>query len=88
MPGAGASDAAGRKRQDTYPELLAARRCRLVVIGLEVGGRMDTETVAFLRQLAAARARASEACRMPGQHPQMDWHAGGGGPARVCRVAA
>ena len=43
------------------PELLAARRCWLVVIGLEVGGRMDTETVTFLRQLAAARAREAPA---------------------------
>ena len=58
-PGAAASDAARRKRQETYPELLAARRCKLVVVGLEVGGRLTADTVTFLRLLADARARAA-----------------------------
>ena len=58
-PGAAASDAARRKRQETYPEILAARRCKLVVVGLEVGGRLTAETVTFLRLLADARARAA-----------------------------
>ena len=35
------------------------RRCKLVVLGLEVGGKFSHETVAFLRQLAKARARES-----------------------------
>ena len=54
-PGAAASDAARRKRQDTYPELSAARRCKLVVVGLQVGGRLS----AVPRLLADARARAA-----------------------------
>ena len=33
VPGKAAADARRRKRQTTYPELLAARRCRLVVLG-------------------------------------------------------
>ena len=47
-----------RKRERTYPELLQARRCRLVVMGFEVGGRWSEESVDFLRRLARARARA------------------------------
>ena len=35
--------AARRKRETTYPELLAARRCRLVVFGVKVGGRWNGE---------------------------------------------
>lgn len=30
---------AHRKEEATYPELLAARRCRLIVFGVEVGGK-------------------------------------------------
>ena len=33
-----AVDGARRKRHQTYPELVRARRCRLVVVGVEVGG--------------------------------------------------
>ena len=32
-------------------------RCRLVVLGMEVGGRISSGKCAFLRQLARARAR-------------------------------
>ena len=32
--------AARRKRHQTYPELVRDRRCRLVVVGVEVGGRL------------------------------------------------
>ena len=35
--GAVLEQAARRKRETTYPELLTARRCRLVVFGIEVG---------------------------------------------------
>ena len=38
QPGVSLARAAQRKRRHTYPELLRARRCRLVV-GLETGGR-------------------------------------------------
>ena len=43
----------------TYPELQPGgqARCRLVVFGLEVGGRFDRQAVALLRRLARARAR-------------------------------
>ena len=56
-PGRSVTAAARRKRHGTYPELLRARRCRLIVIGLEVGGRFGTEAATFLRLLARHRAR-------------------------------
>ena len=43
VPGKAAADAGRRKRQTTYPELLASRRCRLVVLAVEVGGRFGAE---------------------------------------------
>ena len=55
-PGHCIAAAARRKRQGTYPELQRARRCRLVVIGLEVGGRFGVEAATFLRLLARHRA--------------------------------
>ena len=39
QPGVALARAAQRKRRHTYPELLRARRCRLVVFGIETGGR-------------------------------------------------
>ena len=61
VPGKAATDAGRRKRQATYPELLAARRCRLVVLAVEVGGRFGAELADFLRRLAASKARAAPA---------------------------
>ena len=54
-----ALEQAARRKQRTYPELqLGGRgRCRLVVFGLEVGGRFSTSTLAFLRRLARVRGR-------------------------------
>ena len=50
--------AARRRKETSYPELVGPRsRCRLVVLGGEVGGRCSAETRSFLSQLAAARAR-------------------------------
>ena len=49
--------AANRKGRAVYPELLAARRCKLVVLGIEVGGRIGREALGFVRQLANAKAR-------------------------------
>ena len=46
-----------RKRHHTYPELLRSRRCRLLVLGLEVGGRWLPDGVAFVRLLARAKSR-------------------------------
>ena len=53
--------AALRKRRHTYPELERARRCRLVVFGVEVGGRWSREAAQFDRLLARARAAAAPA---------------------------
>ena len=61
VPGKAAADAGRRKRQTTYPELLAARRCRLVVLALEVGGRFApswrTSSAAWLLRRRAQRRR-------------------------------
>ena len=57
-PGIALREAARKKREDTYPEFLASERSRLVVFGLEVGGRWDAEALDFLRGLARAKARA------------------------------
>ena len=56
VPGKAAPDAGQRKR---HPKLLAARRCRLVVLALEVGGRFGAELADFLRRMAASKARAA-----------------------------
>ena len=50
--------AARRRKERTNPELAAPwSRCRLVVMASEVGGRWSSEALAFLRQLAKAKAR-------------------------------
>ena len=50
---------ARRSKERTYPELLNNRRCRLVVVGIEVGGRWSNEASNFICMLAKARARSS-----------------------------
>ena len=55
--GSAVAAAANRKWRETYPEMAVARRCKLVVVGIEVGGRFGAEAAAFLRKLAVARAR-------------------------------
>ena len=60
-PGQALVGAARRKRRQTYPELVRARRCRLVVAGVEVGGRFSTEAATWLRLLARHRAFAAPA---------------------------
>jgi hypothetical protein len=60
-PGAALARARQRK-ETTYPELLQTHgpgQCRLVVLAVEVGGRMSEETTTFLRLLAQARARSA-----------------------------
>ena len=59
QPGVALARAAQRKRRHTYPELLRARRCRLVVFGIETGGRWSEEAATFLRLLAQARAASA-----------------------------
>ena len=39
LDGAALARAARKKQEETYPELLHSRRCRLLVAGQEVGGR-------------------------------------------------
>ena len=49
---------ARRRKETTYPELVGRHaRARLVVMGVEVGGRFSTETQSFSSQLARAKAR-------------------------------
>ena len=49
---------ARKSKERTYPELLRSRRCRLVVLALETGGRWSPEATTFLRPLAQTKARA------------------------------
>ena len=62
VPGLALRDARRRKRRQTYRELRGARRCRLVVLGFEVGGRWHDESVDLVRRLACARALLAPAC--------------------------
>ena len=49
-----------RKRKErAYPELVHTGRCRLIVLGVEVGGRFSNEAANFVRSLAHARARSA-----------------------------
>ena len=53
----------------TYPDLVRARRCRLVVTGVEIGGRLGAEAATWLRLLArhhASAAPAAMACSVVG----------------------
>ena len=48
---------ARRDKERTYPEVVAARSCRLVVVAIETGGMWSEEAVEFTTQLAFAKAR-------------------------------
>ena len=50
-----AADGARRDKEDQYPELLHARRCSLVVVALENGGRWATEAADFVEELHCGR---------------------------------
>ena len=50
---------ARRSKERSYPEFGRASRCRLVVLGIEVGGRWSAEAANFVRLLARARARTA-----------------------------
>ena len=86
QPGVSLAGAAQRKRRHTCPELLRARRCRLVVFGLETGGRWSQEAVTFLRLLAQARAASAPPRRAPRCSGRLgaplEWHPFG------CRAAS
>ena len=65
-PWAGAEDADGvaiaraeEDKRETYPEMVASSRCRLVVLACEIGGRWSATCVALIRALAAHRAEAA-----------------------------
>ena len=44
-------------KERKYAELVESDRCRLVVVGVETGGRWSEEAVTFIDHLASARAR-------------------------------
>ena len=48
-------------KECTYPELLRAQRCRLVVLAIKVAGRWSSEAVEFVRLFARSRARSAPA---------------------------
>ena len=43
-------------KERTYPELIRAQRCRLVVLAIEAAGRWSSEAVEFVRLLARSRS--------------------------------
>ena len=49
------------RKENKYRELLHSRRSRLVVLGMEVGGRWSDEAHRFVRLLAKAKARSRPA---------------------------
>ena len=51
------AEGARRDKEGVYPELVDGRRCDLVVVALETGGRWSEEACNFIEQLAFARAR-------------------------------
>ena len=53
------AEGARRSKEECHPELVRARRCTLVVLCMETGGRWCSEAVVFLEELAHAKARAA-----------------------------
>ncbi len=56
---------ARRRKERKYHELVRSRRCRLVVLALEVGGRWSEEAVTFVKLLAKANSRSAPALLRP-----------------------
>ena len=52
---------ARKAKERAYPELLRNSRCRLVVLGIEVGGRWSEEAASFITNLARAKTRDTPA---------------------------
>ena len=79
---------ARRAKERTYPECLQARRCKLVVLAIEVGGRWSQETTTFPRLLAQAKARTIPArlkASFTNAHPEppvYKWHMPGSCPLK------
>ena len=61
VAGTALSNAAKRKAR-VYGDVVAARRCRLVVLAVEIGGRWSEEAYDFVRQLAFHKAQTVPAC--------------------------
>ena len=51
--------AARADKERKYSELLASRRCKLVVVAFSTGGRWSSEALKFVQALAFAKARAA-----------------------------
>ena len=51
-----------RRKERRYPELVGPRRARLVVAGVEVGGRRSHETKLLVSQFTRAKARQETCC--------------------------
>ena len=55
----GAQMLEARKRKErTYQEIVHSRRCELVVLAMEIGGRWSEEATTFVRLLAKSKARS------------------------------
>ena len=52
---------ARKAKERAYPELLRNSRCRLVVLGIEVGGRWSEEAASFITSLARTKIRDTPA---------------------------
>ena len=64
-PGDALQRATARKRTTVYPEFAQNRRCRLVVVALETGGRWGQEAVDLVRALAHTKARGTPSWLRP-----------------------
>ena len=85
-PGLALQPAANRKRRAVYPELVAARRCKLGVLGVEVGGRIGAGN-AWVCPPASEYEGARSAFKIArggatSQHPYVDTDAGCRSPTR------
>ena len=49
---------ARERKEAKYAELIRSRRCRLVGLAVEVGGRWSEEALQFIQLLAKAKARS------------------------------
>ena len=65
QPGRALLGAARRKQCQTCPEFVRTRRCRKVVVGLEVGGRFGAEAAAGLRLLSCHKTSSAPAHMRP-----------------------
>ena len=52
-------EVARTRKEQKYPELLDNRRCKLVVVAMEIGGRWSEEAWSFLQLLAGTKARTA-----------------------------